>query len=118
MYSESFILFREFAWGDEHTGQISHASTGLAVDAPFMTSDGRRSRCNGGNTMKRIGIIQTTALVLLLGIGFPADARQDKPDRQEEKAKPGNAEKQAKPERQKQDKPAKPEQQQAAKGQQ
>jgi hypothetical protein len=53
--------------------------------------------------MKRIGIIQTTALVLLLGIGFPADARQDKADRQEEKAKPGNAEKQAKPEWQKQD---------------
>jgi hypothetical protein len=30
--------------------------------------------------MKRIGIIQTTALVVLLGIGFLADARQDKPD--------------------------------------
>jgi len=32
--------------------------------------------------MKRIGIIQTSALVLLLGFGFPADARQDKPDKQ------------------------------------
>jgi len=53
--------------------------------------------------MKRIGIIQTTALLLLLGISFPADARQDKPDKQEEKAKPAKPEKQAKPERQKQD---------------
>src|ERR1041385_1895449 len=124
MYSESFIPCREFAWDDEHTSQISEdfgASTSLAVDAPFMTNDGRRSRCNGGNTMKRIGIIQTTALVLLLGIGFPAEARQDKqdkPDKQQEKAKTGNAEKQAKPERQREDKPTKPEQQQAAKGQQ
>jgi len=63
--------------------------------------------------MKRIGIIHTTALFLLLGIGFPADARQDK---QEEKAKPGKPEQQAKPERQKQDNSAK--QQEQARAQQ
>src|SRR4029077_12220626 len=112
MYSESSILFREFAWGDENTARFSDVtfgqSTGLAVDTPLKTRDRRKKSCNGANTMKRIGPIQTTALVLLLGIGFRADARQDKPDRQEEKAKPGNPEKQAKPERQKQDKSAKP----------
>jgi hypothetical protein len=113
---ESFILFAN-SRGYENTGQID-ASTGLTVDAPFSSSNWRRNRCNISNTLKLIGIIQTTALVLLLGIGFPADARQDKPDKQEEKAKPGKPEKQAKPEPQKQDKPTKPEQQQAAKGQQ
>jgi hypothetical protein len=113
MYSESFILFRESAWGDEHTGQISHVTFRRKhrprVVTPFITSDGCRSRCNGGNTVKRIGIIQTTTLFLLLGICFPADAGQEKPEKQEEKAKP---------ERQKQDQQAKPEQKRQAKGQQ
>ena len=68
--------------------------------------------------MKRTPIIHTTALFLLLGIGFPADARQEKPEKQEEKAKPGKPEQQAKPERQKQDTSAKPEERQQAKGQQ
>ena len=68
--------------------------------------------------MKRIRIIPTTALLLLLGIGFPADARQEKPEKQEEKAKPEKPEQQAKPERQKQDTSAKPEERQQAKGQQ
>jgi hypothetical protein len=40
-YSESSILFREFEWGDELTGQISHVTFrrehGLALDAPFIT---------------------------------------------------------------------------------
>ena len=49
--------------------------------------------------MKQIGIISTTALFLLVGIGAPANARQEK---QEEKAKPQKQEQQAKPERQQQ----------------
>jgi hypothetical protein len=49
--------------------------------------------------MKRIGIIGTTALFLLAGIGPPANARQEK---QDEKAKPQKQEQQAKPERQQQ----------------
>jgi hypothetical protein len=64
--------------------------------------------------MKRIRIIQATALFLLLGIGFPIHARQGQPDKQEEKAKPGKPERQANPER-KQDKPEKQEQPQQAK---
>jgi hypothetical protein len=47
--------------------------------------------------MKLIGITSTAALFLLLGIGAPANARQ-----QEEKAKPAKQEQQAKPERQQQ----------------
>jgi len=66
--------------------------------------------------MKSIGIVNTTALFLLLGIAAPAEARQGKPDKQEEKAKPAKQEQQAKPERQQQDNSAK--QQQQAKGQQ
>lgn len=68
--------------------------------------------------MKQIGIIQATALSLLLGLGCPIDARQDKPDKQEEKAKPEKPERQGNLEPQKQDKPAKQEQQQQAKEQQ
>jgi len=49
--------------------------------------------------VKPIGIISTTALFLLVGIGAPANARQEK---QEEKAKPQKQEQQAKPERQQQ----------------
>src|SRR4029077_17102968 len=58
--------------GGQASGQISQLKFRRKHrpinDVPFITNDGRRSRCNGGNTMKRIGIIQTTALVLLLGI--------------------------------------------------
>jgi hypothetical protein len=57
------------------------------------------SRCNGGNTVKRIGIISTTALFLLIGIIAPANGQQEK---QEEKAKPEKQEQQAKPEKQQQ----------------
>jgi hypothetical protein len=69
--------------------------------------------------VKPIGVISTTALVLLLGITAPAVARQDqqeKPQKQEEKAKPAKQEKQAKPEKQQQAQA--PKQQQQAKGQQ
>ena len=38
-------------------------------------------------TLKRTAIIHTTALFLLLGIGFPAGARQEKPDKQDQRAK-------------------------------
>src|SRR6266403_1392327 len=57
--------------------------------------------------MRPIGIISTTALFLILGMAAPVDARQGKPDKQEEKGKPA-----------KQEQAAKPEQQQQAKGQQ
>jgi hypothetical protein len=72
--------------------------------------------------MKRIKMIGASAFLLALGIAGPVAARQEKPDRQEEKAKPqkqeekGKAAKQepqAKPERQQQEKPAKQEQPQA-----
>jgi type IV secretory pathway VirB10-like protein len=49
--------------------------------------------------VKRIGIISTTALFLLIGIIAPANGRQEK---QEEKAKPEKQEQQAKPEKQQQ----------------
>ena len=75
--------------------------------------------------MKPIGIINTTALFLLLGVTAPVDARQDKPEKQEEKAKPAKEQQRAKgqqdqqrQQRQQQDKSAKQEQQQQAKGQQ
>jgi len=64
--------------------------------------------------MKRLGAMSTTALFLLLGVPGVADARQDKPDKQEEKAKPEKQEQHAKPERKQQDKQEK----QQAKGQQ
>jgi hypothetical protein len=72
--------------------------------------------------MKRIKIIGASAFLLALGIAAPVVARQEKPDKQEEKAKPqkqeekGKAQKQeqqAKPERQQPEKSAKQEQQQA-----
>jgi len=50
--------------------------------------------------MKRIGIFHMTALFLALGIAGPACGRQGKPDKQEDKAKPGKPEREAKPERQ------------------
>ncbi len=71
--------------------------------------------------MKSTGIINATALFLLLGMATPAIARQEKPVKQEEKAKPAQKEQQAKPEqRQEQAKApkqqqAKPEKQQVAK---
>jgi hypothetical protein len=68
--------------------------------------------------MKQIGIIGMTALLLLLGIAAPADARQEK---QDEKAKPAKQEQQAKPEKQQQAKPPQQQhqqQQQQARGQQ
>jgi Ca2+-dependent lipid-binding protein len=71
--------------------------------------------------MKPIGIISTSALFLLFGVAVPMDARQEKPEKQEEKAKPAKQEQQAKPEHQqqakapKQEQQAKPEHQQQAK---
>lgn len=58
--------------------------------------------------MKPIGVINTAALVLLLGIAAPALAGQEKP---EEKAKPAQHEQQAKPEKQQEAKAPKQEQQ-------
>src|SRR6266404_1315378 len=52
--------------------------------------------------MRPIGIISTTALFLILGMAAPVDARQGKPDKQEEKGKPAKQEQAAKPERQQQ----------------
>src|SRR6266403_336516 len=52
--------------------------------------------------MRPIGIISTTALFLILGMAAPVDARQGKPDKQEEKGKPAKQEQRAKPERQQQ----------------
>lgn len=62
--------------------------------------------------MKPIGIISATALLLLVGVAAPMDARQEKPEKQEEKTKPAKQEQQAKPQHQQQ---AKPEKQQQAK---
>jgi hypothetical protein len=70
--------------------------------------------------MKLIGITSTAALFLLVGIAAPAYGRQDKPEKQEEKARPAKQEQQAKPEKQqqarapKQEQQAKPEKQQQA----
>src|SRR6266436_3127296 len=73
--------------------------------------------------MKRIRIIHATAFFLALGIVGSVEARQDKPEKQDEKArpekkderaKPSNQEQQAKPERQQQEKSAKPEAKQQA----
>jgi hypothetical protein len=85
-----------------------------------MTSDERTGTGNGDHIMKLIGTTSTAALFLLLGIAAPAYARQDKPEKQEEKAKPAKQEQQAKPEKQqqarapKQEQQAKPEKQQQA----
>ena len=65
--------------------------------------------------MKTIGIVGTAGLLLLFGIAAPAGARQEKAEKQEEKAKPDKQEQHAKPERQQRQ--AKPERQQQAKGQ-
>jgi hypothetical protein len=68
--------------------------------------------------------MSTTVFFLLLGITTPANARQDKPEKQEERAKPERKEQEAKPERQQQAKAperkqdTKPERQQQANGQQ
>jgi hypothetical protein len=62
--------------------------------------------------MKPIGMIKTTALFLMLGIAAPAYARQDKPDKQDEKGKPEKQEQHAKPEQQKQAKKQQDQQQQ------
>jgi hypothetical protein len=61
--------------------------------------------------MTMIGIIGTSALFLLVGMGTPANARQEK---QEEKAKPQKQEQPAKPERQQQAQAPKQHQQQQA----
>jgi primosomal protein N' len=63
-------------------------------------------------SMKPIGIISATALLLLVGVAAPMDARQEKPEKQEEKTKPAKQEQQVKPQHQQQ---AKPEKQQQAK---
>jgi hypothetical protein len=57
--------------------------------------------------MKRIGIFHMTVLFLALGIAGPACGRQGKPDKQEDKAKPGKPEREAKPERQHQERSSK-----------
>src|SRR5579863_8450900 len=58
--------------------------------------------CIGGNIVKPIKIINATALLLLLGIVAPAYARQDKPPKEQEKARPAQQQQQARPERQQQ----------------
>jgi hypothetical protein len=107
----------------QHTGfktRQRETNSGLTVDAPKVANDRRRNRCSGGNTMKPIGIISTSALFLLFGVAAPVDARQEKPEKQEEKAKPAKQEQQAKPQHQqeakapKQEQQAKPEKQQRA----
>jgi hypothetical protein len=71
--------------------------------------------------MKSTGIINTTALFLLLGVATPAIALQEKPEKQEEKARPAQQEEKAKPEQRQQEakapkqEQAKPEKQQEAK---
>lgn len=52
--------------------------------------------------MKPIRIINATALFLFLGIAAPAYARQEKPQKEGEKARPAQQQQQAKPERQQQ----------------
>jgi len=52
--------------------------------------------------VKPIGIINATALFLLLGIAAPAYARQEKPQKEGERARPAQQQQQAKPERQQQ----------------
>src|SRR5208282_994471 len=66
--------------------------------------------------MKPMGIISTTALLLLLGMIAPVDARQEKP---EEKERPAKQEQPARPEKKEETKapkqqPARPEKQQQA----
>lgn len=71
--------------------------------------------------MKRIGVISTAALFLLLGVAAPAYAHQDqqqKPPKQEQRAKPQKQQQQAKPARQHQQHKANNQQQQQAKRQQ
>ncbi len=69
--------------------------------------------------MKVLGVISTTALLLLLGATVPAYAQEDhhdqdaKPEKQEQQAKPAKQEEAAKPV--KQEEQAKPERQQEAK---
>lgn len=72
--------------------------------------------------MKRFGIIHMGALLLAFGSAGLVEARQDNPDKQEEKgkpekqqenARPPKQEQQAKPERQQQEKPSRQEQPQA-----
>ena len=63
--------------------------------------------------MKRIKIIGASAFLLALGIDGPVVARQEKPDKQEEKAKPQKQEEKGKA--QKREQPAKPERQQPEK---
>ena len=75
--------------------------------APCMTSDERIGTGNGDHIMKLIGITGTAALFLMLGIGAPANARQE---RQQEKAKPAQQQQQTKPEKQQAQAP-KPQQQ-------
>src|SRR6266849_6443730 len=78
------------------------------------------SRCNGGNIMKPIGIISTTALFLVLGMAAPANAQQeqqDKPKKQEKQQPQAKPERQAQPQADKQQH-QQPQQQQQARGQQ
>jgi hypothetical protein len=70
---------------------------------------------NGGNIVKKFGMIGASALFLLMGMSAPANARQEK---QEEKAKPQKQEQQAKPEKQQQAPKQQPQHQQQAPKQQ
>ncbi len=63
--------------------------------------------------MKSIGIINTAALFLILGIATPAYAWQEKPEKQEEKAQPAKQQQEARPAKPQQEAKA-PKQQQAA----
>jgi hypothetical protein len=65
--------------------------------------------------MKRIRVIYATAFFLALGIVGPVEARQDKPEKQDEKAKPEKKDERAKPSNQEQQaKPANTQEKQQA----
>jgi hypothetical protein len=84
-----------------------------------------RIRKPGDNKVKTTRMISTVVAFLLLGFTIPSYARQDKPEKQEEKPSTPRQEQQAKPEKQqqqakapKQEQQAKPEKQRQAKDQQ
>lgn len=68
--------------------------------------------------MKPMGVISTTALLLVLGIGTRAEARQEKPENQEEKAKPDKQEQTKAPKQEQEARPAKQQEAKAPKQEQ
>jgi hypothetical protein len=68
--------------------------------------------------MKPMGVISTTALFLVLGIGTRAEARQEKLENQEEKAKPDKQEQTKAPKQEQEARPAKQQEAKAPKQEQ